>query len=377
MESLIRAVRSFARNLIPQTSEDSIECLGDQYTGLLCLIATGVHLLMVISGEVGGSRREIWELVFLVVTSSCYLLWRLRCDSSELHLRRSRLICMVLSVLACVRWLAIWAFPDPETAFINVVSGLLYLPLLLGCLMLLGGSRASIHGLIGVFSLTPLVLGHQEAIANTPFSDWRLGPSIAGAYIVYRQLVMSVLNLKTRVRGLLVDNNQLSRDSILDPLTATLNRRGLRRRGQQLSHAGNGLILLDIDRFKSINDTHGHLVGDKVLAEVAATLKSHLRAHDLICRWGGEEFLIMLELADHGEMAEAKLKQRAAELLQAVRNITWTKICPELDRVTISAGTKIFRGGMAFQACVDAADHALLQAKRSGRNRVMTAVNPS
>ena len=62
---------------------------------------------------------------------------------------------------------------------------------------------------------------------------------------------MSVLNLKTRVRGLLVDNNKLSRDSILDPLTATLNRRGLRRRGQQLSHAGNGLILLDIDRFKS------------------------------------------------------------------------------------------------------------------------------
>jgi diguanylate cyclase (GGDEF)-like protein len=135
---------------------------------------------------------------------------------------------------------------------------------------------------------------------------------------------MSVLNLKTRVRGLLVDNNQLSRDSILDPLTATLNRRGLRRRGQQLSHAGNGLILLDIDRFKSINDTHGHLVGDKVLAEVAATLKSHLRAHDLICRWGGEEFLIMVELAEYSEKAEGKLHQLAAELASGAK--------PELDR---------------------------------------------
>jgi hypothetical protein len=79
-----------------------------------------------------------------------------------------------------VRWLAIWAFPDPETAFINVVSGLLYLPLLLGCLMLLGGSRASIHGLIGVFSLTPLVLGQQADIANTPFQNGALGLLLQG-----------------------------------------------------------------------------------------------------------------------------------------------------------------------------------------------------
>ena len=57
----------------------------------------------------------------------------------------------ILSWLACVRWIAIWTFPDPQTAFINVVSGLLYLPLLLGCLMLLGGSQAGINGLIGCF----------------------------------------------------------------------------------------------------------------------------------------------------------------------------------------------------------------------------------
>ena len=377
MRALIRAARSLTRSLVPQASEDSIECLGDQYTGLLCLIATGVHLLMVISGEVGASRREIWELVFLVVTSPCYLLWRFGCQSPESHLRCSRLICTILSVFACVRWFVIWAFPDPETAFINVVSGLLYLPLLLGCFMLLGGSRVSINGLIGFFSLTPLVLGQQAAILNTPFSDWRLGPSIAGAYNVYRQLVMSVINLKTRVRGLEVDNDQLSREAILDPLTATLNRRGLRHQRHQLSHHCSGLILLDIDFFKSINDTHGHLVGDKVLTGVAATLKSHLRAHDLICRWGGEEFLIMVELVGKSETAEANLNRLAADLLQAVRDTNWNTICPGLERVTASAGTQILQRGMAFQACVDEADRALLQAKRSGRNRVMTAVNPS
>ena len=74
LNTLIRAVRSLSRSLIPQTSQDSIECLGVQYTGLLCLMATGVHLLMVISGFIGGNRRELWELVFLVVTSIAYLL---------------------------------------------------------------------------------------------------------------------------------------------------------------------------------------------------------------------------------------------------------------------------------------------------------------
>ena len=131
-------------------------------------------------------QREQWELVFLLVTGPCYVLWRLGCREPEAHLRCSRQICKILSWLACVRWIAIWTFPDPQTAFINVVSGLLYLPLLLGCLMLLGGGQAGINGLIGCFSLTPLLLGQQEIIRETPFSDWRLGPSIAGAYVVYR-----------------------------------------------------------------------------------------------------------------------------------------------------------------------------------------------
>lgn len=122
-------------------------------------MATGVHLLMVISGFVGGNRRELWELVFLVVTSIAYLLWRFGRGSPAAHLSRSRLICNILSLLACLRWLAIWAVPDPETAFINVVSGLLYLPLLLGCLILLGESRASIHGLIGFFLTHAAVAG--------------------------------------------------------------------------------------------------------------------------------------------------------------------------------------------------------------------------
>ena len=69
---------------------------------------------------------------------------------------------------------------------------------------------------------------------------------------------MSVLSLKTRVRGLVVDNDQLSREAVLDPLTAILNRRGLRHQRHQISHHCSGLISLDVGFFKAINATHGH-----------------------------------------------------------------------------------------------------------------------
>ena len=367
---MARSFGSFLHALVPRNDDDSAESLGAQYTGLLCLMATGVHLLMAVSSAVGSGQREHWELVFLLVTGPCYVLWRLGCKEPEAHLQCSRQICKVLSWLACVRWIAIWTFPDPQTAFINVVSGLLYLPLLLGCLMLLGGSQAGINGLIGCFSLTPLLLGQQEIIRETPFSDWRLGPSIAGAYVVYRQLVLSVLRLKSRVHGLAIDNNQLKLDAVLDPLTATLNRRGFMNGCQAMRRHRCGLIMLDIDHFKAINDVHGHQVGDEVLVRVAAALQAQLRASDLICRWGGEEFLVMVQLAGSSQQAQDNLQKLAGTLVRAVRSLTWAPVCAGLDQVTISAGARMLLNGMDIQTCVDEADQALLQAKRSGRNRV-------
>ena len=236
--------------------------------------------------------------------------------------------------------------------------------------MLLGGSQAGINGLIGCFSLTPLLLGQQEIIRETPFSDWRLGPSIAGAYVVYRQLVLSVLRLKSRVHGLAIDNSQLKLDAVLDPLTATLNRRGFMNGCQAMRRHRCGLIMLDIDHFKAINDVHGHQVGDEVLVRVAAVLQAQLRASDLICRWGGEEFLVMVQLAGSSQQAQDNLQKLAGTLVRAVRSLTWAPVCAGLDQVTISAGARMLLNGMDFQTCVDEADQALLQAKRSGRNRV-------
>ena len=83
--------------LVPRNDDDSAESLGAQYTGLLCLMATGVHLLMAVSSAVGSGQREHWELVFFLVTGPCYVLWRLGCKEPEAHLQCSRQICKILS----------------------------------------------------------------------------------------------------------------------------------------------------------------------------------------------------------------------------------------------------------------------------------------
>ena len=114
--------RLFNHSLVPRFGQDSIESLGDQYTGLLCLLASGTHLLMVATGFNGWERQEIWEIVFLTITAPCYLIWRFQGLDPAQHLRLSRRICTVLTLSSCIRWLAIWAFPNPETTYINIAS---------------------------------------------------------------------------------------------------------------------------------------------------------------------------------------------------------------------------------------------------------------
>ena len=80
---MTRSFGSFLHALVPGNDDDSAESLGAQYTGLLCLMATGVHLLMAVSSAVGSGQPEHWELVFLLVTGPCYVLWRLGCRSRK------------------------------------------------------------------------------------------------------------------------------------------------------------------------------------------------------------------------------------------------------------------------------------------------------
>lgn len=159
--------------------------------------------------------------------------------------------------------------------------------------------------------------------------------------------------------------------SSTDSLTGLLNRRGFRqfadREVLRTLRTGNpfSLALADIDFFKSINDRYGHAAGDEVLKTIASLIKSNLRETDLIARWGGEKFLIMLidtgleRAAGILERLRAKIEQASFTFLESGKS------------VTVSFGLTVFMPGKSLETLIEEADTALYEAKRAGRNRVV------
>ena len=163
---------------------------------------------------------------------------------------------------------------------------------------------------------------------------------------------------------------RLSRLTKLDPLTGALNRRGLEE-GYQPEAPPTGrpmaVLMVDIDHFKAINDTHGHVLGDVVLQRVARQLSQVLRTSDAIVRYGGEEFILLLSdvtLSQAERVAERARKSIEAQII---------RVGGATMNVTVSMGIEVQREGEALSIAIESADAALFQAKREGRNRVVTA----
>lgn len=155
-----------------------------------------------------------------------------------------------------------------------------------------------------------------------------------------------------------------------DPLTGLLNRRGFEQAVTNTFAEGNyaehTLALIDVDHFKHINDTHGHDVGDIVLTQLANALKKSFRDSDLICRYGGEEFIVLMQKSDINNSL-GKFKQFRAAIADARFNIN-----EHLElAITVSLGlTQIPSGNVCLESLIKQADTALYQAKHSGRNRI-------
>jgi diguanylate cyclase (GGDEF)-like protein len=168
---------------------------------------------------------------------------------------------------------------------------------------------------------------------------------------------------------------QLREQTVRDPLTRLYNRRYLEptldrdlarcaREGRACS-----VILVDADHFKRINDTRGHATGDAVLIALARILSSAVRAGDVACRYGGEEFLLL-----YPEMPAAVAVQRAEQVRRVIADAVIDVGGGEPLRVTASLGIATFpHDGTTAEALVSAADTALYQAKELGRNRVVAS----
>lgn len=157
-----------------------------------------------------------------------------------------------------------------------------------------------------------------------------------------------------------------------DALTGLLNRRSFEEKLVQHTTSNNShqilsLIMLDIDHFKRVNDTYGHLTGDDLLRVIAKTLKDYVRGKDIVCRYGGEEFIILLrDTPIQGAVTVAeKIRTHFASM-------SWKQKSTgvSMGRVTLSCGVSQYRPKEPIEAFVQRADIALYQSKKMGRNQV-------
>lgn len=194
---------------------------------------------------------------------------------------------------------------------------------------------------------------------------WLEDPSSESLALVHA--ILPSLAMATRNS---VNHANLQRVAAIDPLTGSYNRRfGLRRLEEEFKRSARtneplGLLMLDLDHFKTVNDTYGHLVGDRVLQQVASAARSALREGDLLVRYGGEEFLALLPGAGRHDTLEAaeRIRRSVADLAFADEGHKFT--------VTISVGGTAAPDSRADnpELLINLADEALYSAKSGGRD---------
>ncbi len=278
---------------------------------------------------------------------------------------------VLVTLLAATAWLMHRGRPPPLPFWllgVALVSGVLVSVLKQG----MPGILWSYPALFICYFILPrrvaMVLGALLTVGVTAACALALEPALAMRVFVSLAFVMTMINVVLNVVGDL--QQALVAQTITDPLTGAYNRRHMESQlGACVATAEAGppvesLLVIDIDHFKRINDTHGHDVGDEVLRKVVTAVALRKRRSDLLFRMGGEEFLLLLPGATLGQA-----QQIAEELRQRLAH---AELLPG-ESITVSIGVSALRQGQTADAWVKSADTALYRAKRSGRNRVALA----
>jgi diguanylate cyclase (GGDEF)-like protein/PAS domain S-box-containing protein len=227
---------------------------------------------------------------------------------------------------------------------------------------------------VGSYVCVPLVaqgeaLGVLHARVDMPSTSARSAALMRLLRALADEIGLALANLRLR--------ESLRRQSIRDPLTNLFNRRymeeSLERELQRATRRATSLALLmiDIDHFKTFNDGYGHDAGDALLCELGAVLQGAIRGEDLACRYGGEEFIVILPEAS---LEEARL--RAETLRATVKGVVVRHQDRTLRTVSLSIGVAAFpEHGRSGKGLLQAADRALYRAKAEGRDRVVAAAS--
>jgi diguanylate cyclase (GGDEF)-like protein len=217
---------------------------------------------------------------------------------------------------------------------------------------------------LGVVHLRHDRLAAESADSAAPLNE-RLAVTLA------EHVALAFMNLKLR--------ETLRNQSIRDPVTGLFNRRYMEETLERdIERVGRrqtslGVVMLDLDHFKHFNDTYGHAAGDLLLREVGALLNAQIRGADIACRYGGEEFILILP-----EMPLDIVRQRVEALRLGIKQLDVQHRGQPLGAVTVSAGIAMFpEHGTAGENLLRAADQALYRAKAEGRDRVVATDMPA
>lgn len=285
--------------------------------------------------------------------------------------------------------LILWASnkPEPSAKKNLFLSGMtLALPALFYAVVLVSLSVIIPHSLIGYSFIPFLLIGMLSIFPFTLIESLTLGmgllllqffsgfisgspfdaQSLQNLWLLFALLSVVMTSNHFHLSLLL----RLYRQATHDPLTGLLNRVALSRHTEQIERQqprpSTAVVLLDLDHFKQINDTHGHSVGDQVLRVFAGMLKNEAQENEMICRYGGEEFLVVIvNITREAVLAEA---ERIRLLTQSIELHTLEDIP---FSITVSQGISMLRSEETIKEAIRRADERLYIAKRKGRNCVV------
>ncbi len=229
--------------------------------------------------------------------------------------------------------------------------------------------RQQVSGTVKSYTCVPMVA--QSELLGVLHLESKTGPLPEArqrlAVTVAEHLALALSSLRLR--------EKLQQQAIRDPLTGLFNRRYLTEsleremRRAQRRKSEVGIIMLDLDHFKQINDNYGHDVGDAFLRALGEYLQKHTREEDIVCRYGGEEFTLILP-----DATLERARERAEQLSEGITRITVQYDNQSCGNISASFGVAVFpKQGTSPEAILKAADAALAQAKSEGRNRVILA----
>jgi len=299
-------------------------------------------------------------IIAFVFTGHLYVFWQ------RLPLNWIRGTLLAALAFFVLRWLTALYVLQPAEIPVAMLASLVYVPMLLILVGLMEGQRRGV--LIGLavaltMGISLILASFRPELSEANLSDPRLGFLVAVFLGVYVFFLNAWGGQQTDLEEAETQALLLRERINTDPLTGLLNRRGIDLAVTSLMTRREpfGVLLIDIDHFKSVNDTLGHDVGDRVIKLLAVKLRDIARDQDVVGRWGGEEFIML------SPSSEAKAIEGFA---QRVRREVANMDEDDLPALTISVGITRFPLYEPFDETVKRADEALYAAKSGGRNCV-------